>query len=106
MRTNITSDALPTAEDRKGCYVFPKQIVASTSWLAQIWNKIAVLRDKPALFVWGMKDVAFREKELQRWLGAFPNSQTVRLDTVGHFVQEEAPEELAKTVAAFLESKA
>ncbi|MBI5626011.1 MAG: alpha/beta fold hydrolase, partial [Nitrosomonadales bacterium] len=94
--------ALPTAEDRKGCYVFPKQIVASTPWLAQIWSKISALRDKPALFVWGMKDIAFREKELQRWLSAFPNSQTVRLDTVGHFVQEEAPEELANAVVAFL----
>jgi haloalkane dehalogenase len=49
-----------------------------------------------------MKDVAFREKELLRWQNAFPNSQTVRRATVGHFVQEEAPEELAKSVAAFL----
>jgi haloalkane dehalogenase len=97
--------ALPTAADRKGCYVFPKQIVDSTPWLEQIWNKVAALRDKPTLFVWGMKDVAFREKELQRWQNALPNSQTVRLATVGHFVQEEAPEELAKAVAAFLDRK-
>jgi haloalkane dehalogenase len=95
--------ALPTEEDRKGCHVFPKQIVASTPWLARLWNQISVLRDKPALFVWGMKDVAFREKELMRWQSAFPNSQTVRLATVGHFVQEEAPEELAHAVAAFLD---
>ncbi len=94
--------ALPTAEARKGCYVFPKQIVASTPWLEQLWSKIAVLKDKPTLFVWGMKDVAFREKELQRWQSALPNSQTVRLPTVGHFVQEEAPEELGKAVTAFL----
>jgi haloalkane dehalogenase len=94
--------ALPTEADRKGCYVFPKQIVDSTPWLEQIWNKIAMLRDKPALFVWGMKDVAFREKELQRWQQALPNSQTVRLATVGHFVQEEAPEELAQAATAFL----
>jgi haloalkane dehalogenase len=94
--------ALPTAEDRKGSYVFPKQIITSSHWLKQIWDKVSVLRDKPALFVWGMKDVAFREKELQRWESALPNSHTVRLKTVGHFVQEEAPEELAQAVAAFL----
>ena len=94
--------ALPTAADRKGCYVFPKQIIASTPWLEKIWDKVAVLKDKPALFVWGMKDAAFREKELQRWQNALPNSHTVQLETVGHFVQEEAPEELAQAVAAFL----
>jgi haloalkane dehalogenase len=96
--------ALPTADERKGCYVFPKQIIASTPWLEQLWSKITVLKDKPALFVWGVKDVAFREKELQRWQGALLNSHTVRLPTVGHFVQEEAPEELCKEVTAFLAS--
>lgn len=94
--------ALPTAEDRMGCYIFPKQIVDSTPWLEQLWNKIGVLKDKPALFVWGMKDVAFREKELRRWQSALPNSRTVLLPSVGHFVAEEAPEELGQAAAAFL----
>lgn len=44
--------------------VFPKQIIDSSSRLASLWEKIDVLRDKPILIVWGMKDIAFREKEL------------------------------------------
>lgn len=95
-------DALPTATSRKGCYVFPKQIIASTPWLGQLWNKLSVLKDKPALFVWGMKDVAFREKELKRWQQVLPNSLTLRLNTVGHFVPEEAPDEMAEAVSGFL----
>ncbi|MBI5890849.1 MAG: alpha/beta fold hydrolase [Nitrosomonadales bacterium] len=95
-------DALPTAESRKGCYVFPRQIIASTPWLARLWGKMGVLKDKPTLFVWGMKDVAFREKELQRWQQALPNSIALRLGSVGHFVPEEAPEELGEAVSAFL----
>jgi haloalkane dehalogenase len=95
-------DALPTAASRKGCYVFPKQIIASTPWLARLWGKFYVLKDKPTLFVWGMKDVAFREKELKRWQQVLPNSLTLRLNTVGHFVPEEAPEELGEAVLAFL----
>ncbi len=95
-------DALPTAASRKGCYVFPKQIIASTAWLESIWCKMGELKDKPTLFVWGMRDVAFREKELLRWQSALPNSHTVRLATVGHFVPEEAAEELGKAVAEFL----
>ncbi|MFZ2160667.1 MAG: alpha/beta fold hydrolase [Sideroxyarcus sp.] len=95
-------DALPTAASRKGCYVFPKQIIASTPWLAMLWGKLGVLKDKPTLFVWGMKDVAFREKELKRWQQVLPNSLTLRLNTVGHFVPEEAPEELGEAVFNFL----
>lgn len=96
--------ALPTAEDRKGCYVFPRQIVKSTPWLDQIWSNIAVLKSKPTLIVWGMKDIAFREKELKRWEATFPKAQSVRLSSVGHFVQEEAPEELAAAVVPFLKN--
>lgn len=94
--------ALPTKAERKGSYVFPKQIIASTPWLAQLWSQIGALQNKPALFVWGMKDVAFREKELQQWQSALPHSLTLRLDTVGHFVQEEAPQELGEAVTEFL----
>jgi haloalkane dehalogenase len=94
--------ALPDAAARKGCYIFPKQIVASTPWLEKLWNGIGALKDKPTLFVWGMQDVAFREKELLRWQSALPHAHTVKLPGVGHFVQEEAPQELGSAVAEFL----
>jgi len=93
---------LDAPEDRKGCLIFPKQIIASTHWLGDLWKKIPTLNGKPKLFVWGMKDIAFREKELKRWECTFPEARSVRLDTVGHFVQEEAPEALEKEVIAFL----
>jgi len=56
----------------------------------------------PTLIVWGMKDIAFREKELKRWEGAFPEARKIRLRSVGHFVQEEAPDELVAAVIPFL----
>ncbi len=98
--------ALPTPQDRTGSAVFPKQIVGSTPWLAQLWNNIAVLQDKPALIVWGMKDIAFREKELKQWQRTFPQARSVRLPTVGHYVQDEAPAELAAAVGPFLKETA
>ncbi|MBI5005850.1 MAG: alpha/beta fold hydrolase [Nitrosomonadales bacterium] len=97
--------ALPTAASRKGCYVFPGQIIGSTPWLRQIWEKMSALKDKPTLFVWGMKDVAFREQELKRWQQALPNSITLRLGSVGHFVAEEAPEQLGEAVENFLKEQ-
>jgi haloalkane dehalogenase len=97
---------LADPQDRKGCWVFPKQIVASTPWLGQLWNGIHRLDGKPTLIVWGMKDIAFREKELKQWQRTFPGAQTVRLETVGHFVQEEAPAELAQAAVPFLKQLA
>ena len=40
---------LAAPEDRTGCYVFPKQIVASTPWLGRLWDKIPTLSGKPML---------------------------------------------------------
>jgi haloalkane dehalogenase len=94
--------ALGSPADRTGCLVLPKQIIGSTPWLAELWRGLPVLDRKPALIVWGMKDIGFREKELRRWQGVLPIATTVRLESVGHFVQEEAPAELGKAVAAFL----
>jgi haloalkane dehalogenase len=98
--------ALPTPEDRLGCCVFPGQIIKSTAWIDQIWQTISELNGKPKLIVWGMKDIAFREKELKLWQSTFPEAQTVRLSSVGHFVQEEAPDELAEAVIPFLSGTA
>lgn len=93
---------LAAPKDRQGCSVFAKQIVASTRWLDWLWNNMATLDGKPTLLVWGMKDMAFRAKELERWKRAFPEARSVPLTTVGHFVPEEAPEELAAAVVPFL----
>jgi len=94
--------ALATPDERTGCFVFPKQIIESTLWLGQLWRNISTLNGKPKLIVWGMKDIAFREKELKQWERTFSEAWTVRLSSVGHFVQEEAPDELAEAVVPFL----
>lgn len=93
---------LQKPEDRKGCWVLPGEILGSTAWLGNLWSRKSVIEDKPALIVWGMKDIAFREKELKVWSGTFPGADVVRLDKVGHYVQEEGVEELGLAVSRFL----
>ena len=82
--------------------IFPKQIIGSTAWLGRLWDSIPTLNDKPKLIVWGMKDIAFRERELVRWERTFPDARSIRLRSVGHYVQEEAPDELVAVVIPFL----
>ncbi|MCA9972285.1 MAG: alpha/beta fold hydrolase, partial [Anaerolineales bacterium] len=95
-------NALPTPRSRKGSWVFPREIIGSTPWLAQLWAQRANLRDKRVLLAWGMKDIAFREKELSRWRVLFPQAAVVRYPDGGHFVQDEMGPELGARVAAFL----
>ncbi len=95
-------DPLPTPESRKGTWVFPKQIIGSSAWLSDLWAQRDKLTDKAVMIAWGMKDIAFREKELKRWQSVFPSAQVTRFDGAGHYVQDEAGEEIAGLMRAFL----
>jgi len=85
---------LSKPDERKGSWVFPGQIIGSSDWLQSLWDKRNVLKGKNILIAWGMKDIAFREKELKRWMNAFPRAKVVRFEDAGHFVTEEKPDEL------------
>jgi len=93
---------LQRPEERKGCWVMPGEILGSSAWLGDLWARRSVIAAKPKLIVWGMKDIAFREKELNTWLEAFPDAKAVRLEGVGHYVQEEAKDQLGEAVRRFL----
>ena len=86
--------------ERKGNWVFPKQIIGSTDWLESLWNQRQALTGKVKLIAWGAKDIAFREKELQTWIKAFPDARVMRFPHSGHFIPEENPAELAQAILA------
>ncbi len=43
-----------------------------------------------------MKEITFREKERARWAETFPDAGIARFPDVGHFVADEAGEELIR----------
>ena len=89
-------------EERRGSAILPGQITGSTPGLRELWDARAVLRVTPALILWGLKDIAFREKELDVWKSLLTDAAVITLEGVGHFVQEEAPDVLVREVRAFL----
>lgn len=93
---------LADPEERKGSWVFPKRIIGSSDWLASLWERREVLWGKVELIAWGMKDIAFREKELERWEAAFPEAKVERYPGVGHFVAEENPDGLGEAIESIL----
>jgi len=92
-------------KDRKGCRVFPKEILGSGQWLAGLWSRREVLRTKPALILWGMRDIAFRKQELNRWTRFLPHARVERFEKTGHFVQDEKGEDICPIIDAFLRNR-
>ena len=53
----------PTPESRRPLHVFPREILRSRPFLADIEQRLPRLSDRPALLTWPTKDVAFRDPE-------------------------------------------
>jgi len=96
---------LANPEERKGCWVFPGQIIGSSAWLQTLWENHNFLQDKDMLIAWGMMDIAFRRKELVTWKRAYPHARVDRYEDTGHFVSEEKPTELVTEIRKLLEGK-
>jgi haloalkane dehalogenase len=83
---------------RTPTHVFPAQLWGAGAFLRGVYDGLHALSDRPALIVWGLRDFAFREPERRRFEGLFPNHETVLLQDAGHFIQEDAPTEIAQAL--------
>jgi haloalkane dehalogenase len=90
-----------TPESRRPAHVLPREILASRPFLAEIEGRLPALADRPALLVWPTKDFAFREPERKRWEELFSEHRTVLLEGAGHYIQEDAPEEIVAAIRAW-----
>ena len=88
----------PDPRSRLPTYVFPREILRSRPFLADVERRLAALADRPALIVWPTKDVAFRDPERRRWEQLFHDHRTVMLEGAGHYIQEDAPDELVAAI--------
>jgi haloalkane dehalogenase len=95
---NAYRGPFPTPESRRPVLVFPRAILASKPFLAEVESKLAGLGDRPALIVWGTKDFAFHAAERRRWEQLFPEHQTVLLDGAGHYIQEDAAQDIVAAI--------
>ena len=91
----------PTPESREPVRVFPREILRSRPFLAQIERGLPVLRDRRALLVWPTKDVAFKDAERRRWEEVFPTHETVMLTGAGHYMQEDVPEQIIGAIGSW-----
>jgi haloalkane dehalogenase len=88
----------PTPGSRWPTAIFPREILASRPFLADVERRLPELGDRPALLVWPTGDVAFGDRERRRWEQVFPDHRTVELEGAGHYIQEDAPGEIVAAI--------
>lgn len=87
---------------RNGAWAFAKSLLNDQDWFEALWNKREAVSSKPALFIWGMKDPVIQPRYLDKFVSGFPDSKIIRMETSGHFPQEEQPERVAMAIFDFL----
>lgn len=89
-------------DQRNGTLAFARAFLTDQEWFEELWNQRDKLSKKPILFIWGMKDPLIKPRCLNKFISGFPNSSVLKLDTCGHFPQEEDPEKVADAMKIFL----
>jgi haloalkane dehalogenase len=77
-------------------------LLTSSRSFGRIWDGRTRLGSIPTLIVWGLGDSALKPYMLERVRTALPLARVETLSGVGHWPQEEAPEEVARLVDGFL----
>ena len=70
--------------------------------LARTEQRLPLLRDKPALVCWGMRDPVFDGVVLDHLVGLLPQAEVHRFADAGHFVLEDAADRIVPLASRFL----
>ena len=65
-------------------------------------ENLYVLKDKPMLICWGMRDFVFDADFLAEWRKRFPEAQVHRFSRAGHYILEDEPEKVMACMETFL----
>lgn len=96
--------AQSAALGREGVAEFPRQVMAARPWLADLEDDVEThLADVPLLLTWGTRDPIFPPSHMDRFRAVFHEVTVTRLDAK-HFIQEDAPAEIAAAIGAFLDA--
>src|SRR5262249_42584708 len=68
-------------------------------------GRLDQFRGLPMLICWGMKDFVFDDHFLAEWERRFPAAEVVRFADCGHYILEDATEEIVAAVKKFLKDR-
>jgi pimeloyl-ACP methyl ester carboxylesterase len=98
----------PTPESHIGAKAFPLDIPkgdshVSSKVMQEIRDNLNFLEEKPKILIWGMQDRIFPPKILQLWQEIYSGTEAHEIQNAGHFLQEDAPEEIIAIIKKFLQ---
>jgi len=73
--------------------------------VSQIERDFVKLQDKPLLIGWGERDFVFNDHFLKEWIARCPQAKVLRYPDCGHYVLEDAADELIPEIRAFLSER-
>ncbi len=75
----------------------------SYSTLLKIEQGLSQFQQHPVLLAWGMRDWCFTPAFMHRFVEFFPQAEVLELPEAGHYVIEDAPDEVIARVDQFLQ---
>jgi haloalkane dehalogenase len=97
-------EVMPSPASRVGATELAAQLIDASTWLSDLQTRVRErLANVPLLLTWGVSDVAFPRRYVQRFRDDFRRVTVARLDAK-HFIQEDAPAEIARAIEDFLAS--
>jgi haloalkane dehalogenase len=91
--------------EREGALAFARSLLKDQEWFEDLWRTRAAIAQKPTLLIWGMKDPVIKAHHLGKFMSGFPDAGVNRLESCGHFPQEEEPAHVIAAIARFLETE-
>lgn len=76
--------------------------VPSYSVVAAIESKLGLFKNLPVMIVWGKQDFCFNDYFLARWQKFFPDAEVHEVADAGHYVVEDAYEDIIPWMIQFL----
>ena len=78
--------------------------VASFDVMNRMEENLKILKDKPIMVFWGLKDFVFTTPVLHKWQEFFPNMKYKQYEDAGHYVLEDAYERIIPEMDKFLKN--
>ena len=71
--------------------------------VSAVEQNVSALKHVPMLICWGMKDFVFDHHFLDAWVEHFPDAEIHRYDDCGHYILEDAQDEVVPLIQSFIE---
>ena len=72
--------------------------------VSDVESNLHKFQNTPTMICWGMKDFIFDKHFLNTWTRYLPNAEVHRFENAGHYLLEDAGEEIAALLSDFLQN--